>query len=169
MRNMGSLPDFPRRTVTAIGALAFVFLVGAAAVRYQERPPVSDRAAQAIGALEAGLVFTATRYDVVVAQLRASEDVGASIAALGADAQVISNAASAVAASLGGVRGAGKEEARAGAERAVQAAVAVRTSAQVLARYAEGHAPAADAVTSIQTALSEIGAARAHIAPLRMQ
>lgn len=166
---MASLPDFPRRTVAAIGALALVFLVGAAVVRREEQPPVSDRAAKAIAALEAGLVFTGTRYDVVVAQLRASEDVSQSIAGLTADAETISGAASAVAASLSGVRGTNKNEARAGAERAVQAAVAVRTSAQVLAKYAEGGAPAADAVTSIQTALSEISAARSHIAPLRMQ
>ncbi|MEK7073057.1 MAG: hypothetical protein AAB974_01310 [Patescibacteria group bacterium] len=166
---MTSLPEFPRRTVAAVGALALVFLVGAAAVRRQEQPAVSDRAVEAIAALEAGLVFTGTRYDVVVAQLRAAEDVSQSIAGLRADADSLNAAAAAVTASLSGVRGAGKDEARAGAERAVQAAVAVRTSAQVLAKYAEGGAPAADAVASIQTALSEIGAARSHIAPLRMQ
>ncbi len=166
---MPALPDFPRRTVAAIGALALVFLVGAAVVRREEQPPVSDRAVEAIAALEAGLVFTGTRYDVVVAQLRASEDVSQSIAGLTADADAISGAASAVSASLSGVRGDSKKAARAGAERAVQAAVAVRTSAQILEKYAEGGAPAAEAVASIQTALSEIGAARADIAPLRMQ
>lgn len=166
---MAPLPAFPRRTVAAIGALAVVFLVGAAAVRRQEQPPVSDRAVAAIAALESGLVFTGTRYDVVVAQLRASEDVSQSITALGTDADAIARAASDVSASLSGIRGANKDAARAGAERAVQAAVAVRTSAQVLSRYAEGRAPAADAVASVQTALAEIGAARAHIAPLRMQ
>ncbi len=166
---MPALPDFSRRTAAAVGALALLFFVGVAAVRRQEQPAVSDRAAGAIAALETGLVFTGTRYDVVVSQLRATEDVSQSISGLSADAQAIADAASAVTASLNGVRGANKNEARAGAERAVQAAVAVRTSVLVLSRYAEGGTPAAEAVASIQTALSEIGAARSHIAPLRMQ
>lgn len=166
---MASASDFSRRTAAAVGALALVFLVGVAVVRRQEQPVVSDRAVEAIAALEAGLVFTGTRYDVVVAQLRASADVTQNITGLATDADAIAGAASAVTASLGGVRGPSKDAARAGAERAVQAAVAVRTSAQVLAKYADGSAPAVDAVASIQTALSEISAARSHIAPLRMQ
>lgn len=163
---------FPHRTVALIGALALVFLVGAAAVRQEARPSVSADAQVAVAALEDRLAFSATRVDVVLWELRVKEpdEVAPQIAALAANADDIARAAESVRGALRGLRADdARAAADAGSARAVQAATAVRTAAQLLGRYAAGEAQAALAVQSVQAALLEIGAARHALAPVLAQ